>query len=149
MSIALYHHAGVLKSFESDERKRLQRAFDLIDSTDDTLEPHYRDLWRDSDPPSDAARARCALATLPHLQAALTQLLRIVPNYIALPLRIIPKTAWSADETFDTFRDQVDIRMGDLGMAFVTSAEFEHELRELTDWLATTANSASVASSQF
>jgi len=135
MSIVLYHHAGLLKSFESDERRRLQRAYDILDAADDELEPHYSELWRlvpGNDPPSDAARAKCHLSTLPHLQAALAKLLRIVPTYIALPMRIVPPTASAADATYESIRDEVDIRMADRRMPFVTSSERAEELCERT-----------------
>ena len=131
LSIALYHHAGLLKSFESDERRRLQCAFDILDAVDDELEPYYSELWRlvpGNDPPP-AARAKCHLGTLPHLQAALAKLLRIVPTYIALPMRTIPPTAWAADETYESIRDEVDIRMGDRRMPFLTSSEIAEELQ--------------------
>ena len=136
LSIVLYHHAGRLHSFESDERRRLQRAYDIIDACDDELEPHYSEMWRlvpGNDPPSDAARAKCHLGTLPHLQAALAKLLRIVPTYIALTMRTIPPTAWAADETYESIRDEVDIRMADRRMPFVTSSEIAEELRERAD----------------
>ena len=132
MSIVLYHHAGLLKSFESDERRRLQRAFDIFDAVDDELEPYYSELWRlvtGNDHPSDAARAKCHLGTLPRLQAALAKLLRIVPTYIALPMRTIPSTAWAADETYESIRDEVDIRMADRRMPFLTSSEIAEELQ--------------------
>ena len=126
MSIVLYYHAGVLKSFESDERRRLQRAFDIFDATDSELDPYYSELWRGiigNNQPSNTARAKCHLGTLPRLQTAIAKLLRIVPAYIALPLRIIPPTAWAADETYENLRDEVDIRMGDRRMPFLTSSE--------------------------
>ena len=130
MSIVLYHHAGVLKSFESDERRRLQRAFDIFDATDRELDPYYSELWRritGNNQPSDAARAKCHLGTLPRLQAAIAKLLRIVPAYIALPMRTIPPTAWAADETYENLRDEVDIRMGDRRMPFLTSSELAEQ----------------------
>jgi hypothetical protein len=128
LGIVLYHHGGYLKSFEQDERTRLQRAYDIMDFADEKLSPHYAELWRFvpwGEKPSAEARAVCQRGTLPHLQAALTRLLRLVPTYIALPLRIVPPTAWSADETYETFRDQVDIKMGDLRMPYLTSGEIE------------------------
>ena len=136
LSIALYHHAGLLKSYESDERRRLQRAYDIIDICDDELEPYYSEMWRlmpGNDPPSDAARAKCHHGTLPHLQLALAKLLRIVPTYIALPMRTIPPTASAADETYECFRDEVDMRMADRRMPFITSRERAEELRERAD----------------
>jgi hypothetical protein len=136
LGIALYHHAGYLKSFEQDERTRLQRAYDIMDCVDEKLAPHWEELWRLvpwSGKPSAEARAVCQIGTLPHLQAALTRLLRLIPTYIALPLRIVPPTAWSADETYETFRDQVYIKMGDLRMPYLTSDEIAEELREGRD----------------
>ena len=134
MSIVLYHHAGRLRSFESDERRRLQCAFDIFDAVDDELEPHYSELWRlvPGNTPPPAARAKCHLGTLPHLQAALAKLLRIVPTYIALPMRIVPPTASAADATYESIRDEVDIRMADRRMPFVTSSERAEELCERT-----------------
>jgi len=131
ISIVLYHHAGLLKSYESDERRRLQRAYDIIDACDDNLEPHYSELWRlvpGNDPPTAAARAKCHLGTMPHLQLALAKLLRITPTYIALPMRTIPLTASAADETYECFRDEVDMRMADRHMLFITRRERAEEL---------------------
>jgi len=73
MSIGLYQHAGVLKSFESDERRRLQRAFDIFDETDRELDPYYSELWRGitgDNLPSNATRAKCHLGTLPRLHTS-------------------------------------------------------------------------------
>ena len=126
MSIVLYHQAGLLKSYESDERRRLQWAYDLLATCDDELEPHFSEMWRHvpgSEPPSDAARVKCHLGTGPHLQVALAKLLRIIPHYLALPLRIIPPTTASADATYEFFRDEVDIRMAARRMPFLTSSE--------------------------
>ena len=120
LSIVLYHHAGALQSFHHDERKRIQRAYDIIEAMEYTLEPHYDTLWHaTSGEPTPADFARCAQATLPHLQATLARLLRLVPTYIALPLRTIPNNSWSAAETLDVFRDAVDFRMAERGMAIV------------------------------
>ena len=132
LGLVLYHHAGCLQSFEQDERTRLQRAYDIIDDVDKKLAPYWEELWRLVPwhwKPSAEARVICQIGTLPILQAALTRLLRLVPTYIALPLRIVPPTAWSADETYETFRDQVDIKMGDLRMPYRTSSEIEEEIR--------------------
>jgi hypothetical protein len=131
LSIVLYHHAGLLKSYEADERMRLQWAYDLLAACDDELEPHYSELWRlvpGRAPPSDAARAKCHLGTGPHLRVALAKFLRIIPHYLALPLRIIPSTTASADATYELFRDEVDIRMAARRMPFLTSSEQAEEL---------------------
>ena len=130
MSIVLYHHAGRLHSFESDERQRLQRAYDLFDRFDEELEPHYSELWRlvPGDNPPPAARAKCHLGTMPHLQLALAKLLRLIPTYLVLPMRIIPIGASAAAETYECFRDEVDIRMADRRMPFITSREHAEEI---------------------
>ena len=133
MSIVLYHHRGCLKSYESDERRRLQRAYDIIGICDDELEPYYSELWRlmqGNDTPTAAARAKCHLGTLAPLQRALAKLLRLIPAYLALPMRTIPSTAAAADETYECFRDEIDIRMGDRRMPFITTSERAEEVRE-------------------
>jgi len=48
-------------------------------------------------------------------------------------MRIIPPTASAADATYESIRDEVDIRMADRRMPFVTSSEIAEELRERAD----------------
>jgi len=86
-----------------------------------------------NDTPTAAARAKCHLGTLAPLQRALAKLLRLIPAYIAIPMRTIPSTAAAADETYECFRDEVDIRMGDRRMPFITTSERTEELRERED----------------
>ena len=126
ISIAIFHHRGCLHSYESDERRRIQQAYDIIGHCDDELDPFYSELWqltRGEDTPTAAARAKCHRGTLAPLQCALAKLLRLVPAYVALPLRTVPVTAAAADETFECFRDEVDIRMRDKRMRFATTRE--------------------------
>ena len=136
MGIVLYHHGGYLKSFEQDERTRLQRAWDIMDVVDEKLSPHWTELWHlvpKGERPSAEAMAVCMRGILPHSQAALTRLLRLLPTYLALPLRIVPPTAWATDNTYETLKEQVNIRMGKLRMPYLTSCEIEEELREGRD----------------
>ena len=112
LSIVFSIHAGCLQSFESDECRRLLRGDALIDAMEYILEPHYDRLWRStSGEPAPADFVRCRLATLPHLQETLACLLRLVPNYVAVPLRVIPTDSRSVEETLSVFRDEIDIRM--------------------------------------
>ena len=112
LSIVFSIHAGYLQSFEYDERRRLLRGYALIETMEYLLEPHYDTLWRSTrGEPAPADFVRCRLATLPHLQETLACLLRLVPNYVAVPLRVIPTDSRSVEETLSVFRDELDIRM--------------------------------------
>ena len=83
LSIVLHQHAGYLQSFDYDERRRIRRAYDLIEAMEYLLEPHYHKLWRTTrGEPTRDDFVRCERATLPHLQATLAHLLRLVPSYI-------------------------------------------------------------------
>jgi len=112
LSIVFFVHAGCLQSYESDENRRLLRGDALIDAMEYRLEPHYDLLWRSTGggaEPSDFIR--CRMATLPDLQETLARLLRLVPHYVAVPLRIIPTDTGSVKDTLDVFRDEIDIQM--------------------------------------
>ena len=120
LSIVFYLHAGYLQSFEYDERRRILRGHELIEAMEYLLESHYNTLWRSTrGEPTRDDFVRCELATLPHLQETLACLLRLVPSYIAIPLRVIPSTSWSAEETLGVFRDEIDLRMEAHDMAVV------------------------------
>ena len=112
LSIVFSVHAGYLQSFDHDERRRILRGHELIEAMEYLLEPHYDTLWRSTrGEPTPDDFVRCGLATLPHLQETLACLLRLVPSYVATPLRVIPGDSCSAEETLSVFRDEIDIRM--------------------------------------
>ena len=112
LSIVFSIHAGYLQSFDHDERRRILRGHALIEATDDFLEPYYDTLWRTTrGRPTFEDFAQCERVVLPHIQATLECLLRLVPSYVATPLRVIPGDACSAEDTLSVFRDEIDIRM--------------------------------------
>ena len=112
LSIVLSLHRGHLQSFEHDKRKRILRGHAMIEATDDLNDPYYNTLWRTTrGRPTFEDFAQCERAVLPRIQATLERFLRLVPSYVATPLRVIPGDACAAGDTLGVFRDEIDIRM--------------------------------------
>jgi len=112
LSIVFFVHAGYLQSYESDENRRLLRGDALIDAMEYRLEPHYDLLWRSTGgEPEPSDFIRCRMSTLPDLRETLARLLRLLPHYVAIPLRVIPADTISIEETLGVFRDEIDIQM--------------------------------------
>jgi len=114
MLLVLYlrSHAGFLQSYEMDERKRILRSYAIVAATDSANEKYYDVLWRTAHGvPTPEAPARCERNVLPRIQAALERLLRLVPSYVAKPLRLIPSDVYAAEDTLSAFRDEIYIRM--------------------------------------
>ena len=112
LSIVLSLHGGYLQSYEMDERRRILRSLEIVDATDTANEQYYDVLWRSArGTPTPEALVHCERNVLPRIQAALERLLRLVPSYVATPLRLIPGDACAAEDTLGVFRDEIYIKM--------------------------------------
>ena len=101
-------HAGFLKSYESDEHKRMLMTSQIVQSTDDDLTHVMNHAEHDG---CSISNSEFEAYALPRIQRALGPLLRIAPNYVPKSLRRAPRTMAAAAVTLRAFREEVGSRL--------------------------------------
>ena len=102
------HHAGFLKSYESDERKRMLMSFRIVQFADDNLTQVMNHAEHDG---LRFSNSEFEAYALPRIKRALKQLLHIAPSYVAKTRQRVPCTMTTAAVALGAFRVEVDRRL--------------------------------------